>query len=93
MNERENQIIVYQPNETMRLDVQFDDETAWMPQSQIAQLFACSLENVRLHLKNIYASGELDKTATSKDCLEVRREGNRNVTRRFIYYNLYLFCR
>ena len=84
----ENQIVVYQPNETVRLDVRFDNETVWMPQPQIAELFVCSLENVRLHLKNIYASGELDKAATSKESLEVRQEGNRRVTRRFTYYNL-----
>ena len=88
MEPAENQIVVYQPNETIRLDVRFDNETVWMPQPQIAELFACSLENVRLHLKNIYASGELDKLATSKESLEVRREGNRNVTRHFAYYNL-----
>lgn len=86
--ENENQIVVYQPNETVRLDVRFDNETVWMPQPQIAELFACSLENVRLHLKNIYASGELVKAATSKESLEVRQEGNRSVTRRFTYYNL-----
>ena len=88
MTANENQIVVYQPNETVRLDVRFDNDTVWMPQPQIAELFACSLENVRLHLKNIYASGELDKLATSKESLEVRREGNRSVTRRFTYYNL-----
>ena len=73
MSASENQIVVYQPNETVRLDVRFDNETAWMPQPQIAELFACSLENVRLHLKNIYARGELDKAATSKESLEVRQ--------------------
>ena len=88
MSTNENQIVVYQPNETVRLDVRFDNETVWMPQPQIAELFACSLENIRLHLKNIYASGELDKESTSKESLEVRQEGNRRVTRRFAYYNL-----
>ena len=88
MSTNENQIVVYQPNETVRLDVRFDNETVWMPQPQIAELFACSLENIRLHLKNIYASGELDKESTSKESLEVRQEGNRSVTRRFTYYNL-----
>ena len=88
MSASENQIVVYQPNATVRLDVRFDNEMVWMPQSQIAELFVCSLENVRLHLKNIYASGELDKAATSKESLEVRQEGNRRVTRRFTYYNL-----
>ena len=88
MNANENQIIVYQPNGVMRIDVRFDGETVWLLQSQIAELFSCSLENVRLHLKNIYACGELEKMATSKESLEVRKEGNRSVTRKFLYYNL-----
>ena len=88
MSANENQIIVYQPNGVMRIDVRFDGETVWLLQSQIAELFSCSLENVRLHLKNIYACGELEKMATSKESLEVRKEGNRSVTRKFLYYNL-----
>ena len=84
----ENQIVVYQPDGLMRIEVQFDGETVWLPQPQIAELFSCSLENVRLHLKNIYTSGELDKASTSKESLEVRKEGMRNVTRKFVYYNL-----
>ena len=88
MSTTENQIVVYQPDGVMRIEVRFDGETVWLPQPQIAELFSCSLENVRLHLKNIYASGELDKGATSKESLEVRQEGTRKVTRRFSYYNL-----
>ena len=88
MSTNENQIVVYQPNGIMRIEVRFDGETVWLPQPQIAELFSCSLENVRLHLKNIYSSGELDKEATSKESLEVRQEGTRKVTRRFSYYNL-----
>ena len=83
-----NQIVVYQPNGVMKIDVRFDGETVWLLQAQIAELFSCSLENVRLHLKNIYACGELEKTATSKESLEVRKEGNRSVARKFLYYNL-----
>ena len=84
----ENQIVVYQPNGVMKIDVRFDGETVWLLQAQIAELFSCSLENVRLHLKNIYACGELEKAATSKESLEVRKEGSRSVTRKFLYYNL-----
>ena len=88
MEPAENQIIVYQPNGVMKIDVRFDGETVWLMQAQIAELFSCSLENVRLHLKNIYACGELEKMTTSKESLEVRKEGNRSVTRKFLYYNL-----
>ena len=83
-----NEIVVYQPDGEMRIEAHFDGETVWLPQSLIAKLFSCSTENVRLHLKNIYACGELDEGATSKESLEVRREGLRNVARRFAYYNL-----
>lgn len=93
MSASENQIVVYQPNATVRLDVRFDNETVWMPQSQIAELFVCSLENVRLHLKNIYASGELDKAATSKESLEVRQEGARQVRKNVTCYNLFAFLK
>ncbi|MBR1588444.1 MAG: hypothetical protein IJ658_08990 [Kiritimatiellae bacterium] len=75
----ENQIVVYQPNGVMKIDVRFDGETVWLLQPQIAELFSCSIENVGLHLKNIYARGELEKAATSKESLEVRKEGRRNV--------------
>ena len=83
-----NEIIIYQPDGVTRVDVRFDGETVWLLQQQIADLFGCSLENVRLHLKNIFASGELSKEATSKESLEVRLEGSRRVTRKFTYYNL-----
>ena len=88
MNANYNQIIVYQSNGVMKIDVRFDGETVWLLQSQIAELFSYSIENVRLHSKNIYACGELEKAATSEESLEVRKEGNRSVTRKFIYYNL-----
>ena len=81
MEPTENQIIVYQPNGVMKIDVRFDGETVWLLQGQIAELFSCSLENVRLHLKNIYACGELEKMTTSKESLEVRKESNRGVVR------------
>ena len=83
-----NEIVVYQPDGVTRVDVQFDGETVWLLQQQIADLFGCSLENVRLHLKNIFASGELSKEAISKESLEVRLEGSRRVSRKFTYYNL-----
>ena len=88
MTPQKNEIVVYQPNDIMRIEVRFEDDTVWLQQPRIAELFSCSLENVRLHLKNIYANGELDKAATSKESLEVRQEGTRRVTRRVVYYNL-----
>ena len=56
----ENQIVVYQPNETMRLDVRLEDETVWLTQEQIASLFGTKRPAITKHLSNIYKSGELE---------------------------------
>ena len=52
MTPQKDKIVVYQPNDIMRIEVRFEDETVWLQQPRIAELFACSLENVRLHLIN-----------------------------------------
>ncbi|MBR3921786.1 MAG: virulence RhuM family protein [Kiritimatiellae bacterium] len=84
----ENQIIVYQPNETVRLDVRLENETVWLTQSQMGELFGCTTRNVRLHLENIYSCGELTQGATRKDFFLVRQEGDRQVKRNVTCYNL-----
>ena len=84
----ENQIVVYQPNETVRLDVRLENETVWLTQSQMATLFGCSTDNVGLHLKNIYSCGELDKEATTEESSVVQIEGRRKVSRKVCLYNL-----
>ena len=81
MNASENQIVVFQPNETVRLDVRLENETAWLTQSQMATLSGCSTDNVGLHLKNVYAVGELSREATTEDFSVVRKEGARQVRR------------
>ena len=83
-----NEIVVYQPNGTLRLEVKLDGRTVWLSQKQMAELFGCSADNVGLHLKNIYADGELDETATAEDFSVVRKEGRRMVSRRVKFYNL-----
>ena len=84
----ENQIVVYQPNETVRLDVRLENETVWLTQSQMATLFGCSSDNIGLHLKNIYAVGELARESTTEDFSVVRMEGSRQVRRKVTCYNL-----
>ena len=64
------------------------DETIWLTQKAMAQLFDCSTDNISLHLKNIYQSGELVEEATAEDFPVVQKEGSRNVTRRTKFYNL-----
>ena len=84
----ENQIVVYQPNETVRLDVRLENETVWLTQSQMGVLFGCTTRNIRLHIENIYSCGELTQEATRKDSFLVRQEGNRQVKRNVTCYNL-----
>ena len=86
--EPKNEIVVYQPNDTIRLDVRFQDDTVWLSQRQMADLFGCSSDNIGLHLKNIYADGELEESATAEDFSVVRKEGRRTVSRRVRMYDL-----
>ena len=88
MEPAENQIVVYQPNETVRLDVRLENETVWLTQSQMATLFGCSSDNIGLHLKNVYAVGELAHESTTEDFSVVRIEGSRQVRRKVTCYNL-----
>ncbi|MBQ4481215.1 MAG: virulence RhuM family protein, partial [Victivallales bacterium] len=76
------------PDETIRLEVRLENETVWLTQSQMAQLFECTIRNMRLHLKNIYDCLELQEDATRKDFFLVRFEGNREVSRTISCYNL-----
>ena len=83
------EIIVYQTDDgAVRLDVRLQDESVWLTQAMMAELFGCSVDNISLHLKNIYDEGELDPEATSEDFSIVRTEGSRQVTRPIRYYNL-----
>ena len=63
-SEPKNEIVVYQPNETMRLDVRLAKDTVWLTQEQIAELFGTKRPAITKHLANIYKSGELDETST-----------------------------
>ena len=88
MNKTKNEIVVYQPDETIRLEVRLEDETVWLTQSQMGMLFGCTIRNVRMHLENIYSCGELTREATRKDFFLVRMEGPREVHRTVTCYNL-----
>ena len=86
--EQTGEIVMYQPNETIRLEVRMDHETVWLTQAQMVDLFQTSKQNVSLHVGNVFREGELDKEGTVKEYLTVQTEGNRNVTRKVKYYNL-----
>lgn len=55
-----NEIILYQPDETMKLEVRLEDETVWLTQAQMSELFQATKQNISLHISNIYKEGELD---------------------------------
>ena len=61
MDKAENQIVVYQPNETLRLDVWLEDETVWLTQAQLCELFQRDVSVISRHIKNIFVEGELEK--------------------------------
>lgn len=82
-------VVVYRTDDnTLQLDVQVAEETVWLSQQQMASLFNSTIPNVSIHIRNIFKEGELDKWATVKNFLIVQHEGNRQVTRNVLYYNL-----
>jgi len=83
-----DEIVLYQPDATIQLEVRLQDETVWLTQQQMAELFDSTIPNVSMHIRNVYKEGELDKGATVKDFLIVQNEGGRQVTRRVQCYNL-----
>jgi hypothetical protein len=82
------EIVMYQPDETIRLEVRVENESVWLTQQQMADLFNATKQNVSLHINNIYDEGELERGATVKDYLTVRKEGKRTVRRHVNLYNL-----
>lgn len=75
-------------NKETKIKALIRDETIWLTQRAMGELFDCSTENVLMHLKNIYKEGELEENLTSKEFLVVQLEGTRNVERNLLFYNL-----
>ena len=83
------EIIIYQTEDgSIRLNVKFGEETVWLTQSAMANLFDVAVQNITMHLQNIYETSELSEEATCKEFLQVQKEGNRNVSRMRKFYNL-----
>ena len=83
------EIAVYEaPDGEVRLEVRLDQETVWLTRRQMAAVFRTGLDNISLHLKNVFADGELDRAATTEDFSVVRSEGRRQVRRTLTHYNL-----
>ena len=86
--EQTGEIVMYQPDETIRLEVRMENETVWLTQQQMAELFGTKRQAITKHLQNIYDSEELKREATSSILELVRKEGNRTVKRKIEFYNL-----
>jgi hypothetical protein len=85
------QLILYQTDDgKTKVEVRLQEETVWLTQAQMAQLFDTSVPNINIHIKNIYEEGELSEQATIKDYLIVQQEGTRQVSRSVGHYNLHM---
>lgn len=89
MMPNEIQFVLYNiDKEDVNVKVAIKDDTIWVTQRGMAELFDCSADNISLHLKNIYQDGELQESATSEDFSVVQNEGSRQVSRNIKFYNL-----
>lgn len=86
--EYQGEIILYQPDEAVKLEVRLEDETVWLTQAQIAELFGTEVPAISKHIRNIIRNGELEKEATVSKMEIVRLEGSRKVKRVIDIYNL-----
>lgn len=87
MNDK-NEIILYQPDETVKLEVRMSEETVWLTQQQMATLFGVKENNITYHIRGIYTTNELEPESTTQKIRVVRQEGNRKVTRQIDFYDL-----
>lgn len=77
------------PDGNEKIEVRLENETVWLTQSAMAELFQTTPQNITIHLKEIYAEGELTEEATCKESLQVQHEGQRQVSRTRKIYNLH----
>ena len=88
VNEVQGEVIFYQPDNTMRIEVRLEDETVWLTQQQMAELFSTDRTSIARHIGNIYTSDELEEEATCAKIAQVQTEGGRAITRHIPFYNL-----
>ena len=89
VDENKGEVLIYQSEDGLtNVEVTVRDETVWLSQQQMAELFQTSRTNVVEHIKHIFAEGELDEVSTCRNFRQVRQEGTRQVTREIPYYNL-----
>ncbi|MEA5126926.1 MAG: hypothetical protein VB074_01960 [Proteiniphilum sp.] len=85
--DKQGEIILYQPDETIRLEVKLEDETVWLTQAQMSELFDVKENTVTYHIKEIYGTEELELDSTTRKIRVVRKEGSRTVNRNIDFYN------
>ena len=84
-----SQFLIYQAEDgVIKIDVRFEDETVWLTQQAMSELFQTTVPNISMHLRNIFEEGELHQQATVQNHLTVRQEGARQVSRNLEFYNL-----
>lgn len=83
-----DEIVLYQPDESVKLEVRVQDESVWLSQQQMAELFATDRTSILKHIRNIYKTLELDESATCAKIAQVRQEGGRTIVRQIPFYNL-----
>ena len=89
IEESKGEFLVYSTEDgALKLDVRLENETVWLTQQMMAELFQTTKQNISLHIQRIFEEGELHQEATVKKYLTVRREGRREVKRMLDYYNL-----
>ena len=89
MDNSNGDIIIYQTEDGLtKIDVKIQNETVWLSQQQMAELYNTTKQNISLHIKNIFDENELSEDSTVKEILTVQKEGNRDVERKVKYYNL-----
>lgn len=87
-NSNKGEIVMYQPDETIRLEVKLEDDTVWLTQQQMSLLFSVKENTITYHIKEIYSTEELEQEGTARKIRVVRKEGNRIVNRMIDFYNL-----
>ena len=89
MEEKNSSIIIYQSEDgNTRIEVKLENETVWLTQQQLCDLYQTSRTNIVEHIQHIYEDGELEESATCRKFRQVRQEGSRMVERELPYYNL-----
>ena len=85
LSEEKGEIVLYQPNDNIRLEVRLQDETVWLTQQQMAELFNTTRNNITLHIGNIFKEGELEVNSVRKESLLTAADGKKYRTK---FYNL-----